>query len=304
MFWQRQILSFGVFLSVGLLCHLSYAIGDKAEFIQASSGEFERPHDLVLGPENKYLYVADLGNHAVKVLNPYTLKTLGVIGKGILRAPHDVAFDRWGQLLVADTGNDRVVIYKVNGADAKFKTEIRNGLRSPEGVTSSPTGILYVSNAGSHNVVAFKDGMQIDEYGLTVTGNDRFVRPHDIQYVHPDKIYVSDPGNNRIQILNESLDVIEMFTGDNNDFNEPKYFGTGEGDRYGNWLYVADQYNHQVKVFNESRKMIAKIGSGKAGKKLDQLNGPEGVEARLGYIWVSDTHNDRILMYKWMLLEP
>ena len=63
------------------------------------------------------------------------------------------------------------------------------------------------------------------EYNVTQNGTNRkkswipcccvfsiYSCRHDIQYVHPGKIYVSDPGNNRIQILNESLDVIEMFT--------------------------------------------------------------------------------------------
>lgn len=287
-------------VSVMLSPHSVFAVGDEAMFLKASSGKFDHPHDLTLGPNSEYLYVADLGNHVIKVLNPFSLKTLGEIGKGELTAPHDVAFDRRGRLLVADSGNDRIAIYKVNGVKATYEGELRGGLGSPEGVTSDSRGVIYVTNAGLHNVLAFKNGKKIDALGSHGPGARRFVRPHDIEFSHHGQLYVGDPGNNRIQILSPSLDVVGTFRGDGADFHEPKYLAVDESD----WLYVADQLNHQVKVFNRARKSIATIGTGKAGKGIGQLDGPEGVEARIGHLWISDTHNDRIVLYKWKLLEP
>ena len=289
----------GIFLiAIAMLSpHLLYAAGDKAIFLKASSGKFDHPHDLTLGPSSQYLYVADMGHHVVKVLDPFSLKTLGVIGEGELAAPHDVAFDRVGRLLVADSGNDRIAIYKVNGVNATYEAELRGGLGSPEGVTSDSRGVIYVTNAQLHNVVAFKDGKKVDVLGSHGPGARRFIRPHDIEFSHHGQLYVGDPGNNRIQILSPRLDVVGTFRGDGADFHEPKYIAVDEGD----WLYVADQFNHQVKIFNRARKSIATIGTGKAGRGIGQLNGPEGVEARIGHIWIADTHNDRIVLYKWKL---
>lgn len=289
----------GLFLvtMVMLSPHLLYAEEGAALFLKASSGKFDHPHDLTLGPSNQYLYVADMGNHVVKVLDPFSLKTLGVIGKGELNAPHDVAFDRVGRLLVADSGNDRIAIYKVNGVKATYEGELRGGLGSPEGVTSDSRGVIYVTNAQLHNVVAFKDGKKVDVLGSHGPGGRQFMRPHDIEFSHHGQLYVGDPGNNRIQILSPSLDVVGTFRGDGADFHEPKYIAIDEN----NWLYVADQFNHQIKVFNRDRKSIAMIGTGKAGKRIGQLDGPEGVEARIGHIWIADTHNDRIVLYKWKL---
>ena len=51
-----------------------------ATFQQKSDTSFSRPHDLVLSPDGKFLYVADVGKDAVKVLDPLTPKTLGAIG--------------------------------------------------------------------------------------------------------------------------------------------------------------------------------------------------------------------------------
>ncbi len=166
-------------------------------------------------------------------------------------------------------------------------------------MTSDSRGVIYVTNAGLHNVLAFKNGKKVDILGSHGPGDRRFVRPHDIELSNDGKLYVGDPGNNRIQILNSSLDVVGTFRGDGADFHEPKYLAIDEGD----WLYVADQFNHQVKIFNRARQSITTIGTGKAGKEIGQLNGPEGVEARIGHIWIADTHNDRILLYKWKMPE-
>jgi len=165
--------------SVMLSPYLVYAVGNKAIFLKDSSGTFDHPHDLTLGPSSQYLYVADLGNHVVKVLDPFSLKTLGEIGKNDLNAPHDVAFDHMGRLLVADSGNDRIAIYAVNGVKATYEAEIRDGLASPEGVTSDSRGVIYVTNAGSHNVLAFQDGKKIDALGSRRSEVRQFVRPHD-----------------------------------------------------------------------------------------------------------------------------
>tara|TARA_B100000315_G_scaffold24073_1_gene20825 strand:- start:4822 stop:5724 length:903 start_codon:yes stop_codon:yes gene_type:complete len=299
---RLRVYLLGVFLGVAVMLnfHLAHAFGDEAMFLTASSGTFDRPHDLTLGPSGQYLYVADVGSDVVRVLDPFSLKTLGVIGKGALEAPHDVAFDRMGRLLVADSGNDRIVIYNVTGVNATYEGELSGGLRSPEGVTSDSRGVIYVTNAQLHNVVMFRDGKTIGALGSHGVGARQFVRPHDIEFSYDSQLYVADPGNNRIQVMSPSLDVLGTFEGDRTDFHEPKYIAIDEG----NWLYVADQYNHQVKVFNHSRRFLATIGTGKAGREIGQLNGPEGVEARSGHIWIADTHNDRIVLYQWKMFEP
>ena len=84
--------------------------------LQISERVFSRPHDLVLSPDGKFLYVADVGNNVVQVLDPASLKILGKIGGGDLIRPHDVAFDKRGRLLVAPReGDGRVVPASLEG---------------------------------------------------------------------------------------------------------------------------------------------------------------------------------------------
>ena len=91
------------------------ALAVEPSFVTASDTSFSRPHDLVLLPDGRRLFVDGVGNDAVEVLHPDALATLGVIGRGESRGPHDVAFDAKGRLLVADAQNDRILLYRLKG---------------------------------------------------------------------------------------------------------------------------------------------------------------------------------------------
>ncbi len=262
--------------------------------VAASDSSFSRPHDLTLSPDRRLLYVADVGNDAVKVLHPDTLATLGVIGRGELRGPHDVAFDAKGRLLVADTQNDRVAIYALSGLEGLLVGAYTKELGSPEGVAVGGDGTIYVTNARLHDVVAIRNGVVIARVGRGGSGNNEYRRPHDVAVDALGRVYVADPGNDRIQVLGPKLEFIAALGGAPYDFDEPKYLAfDGRG-----WLYVADEDNNQIKIFDENRKPLAVIGSGRRGKGADRLNKPEGVEAVGDRVWVSDTYNHRILLYR------
>ena len=262
--------------------------------VAVSDSSFSRPHDLTLSPDRRLLYVADVGNDTIKVLHPDTLATLGVIGRGELRGPHDVAFDAKGRLLVADTQNDRIAIYALSGLEGVLVGVYAKELASPEGVAVGPKGTVYVSNARSHDLLAIRNGVIIARVGGRGSGHNQYRRPHDVGVDAQGRVYAVDPGNDRIQVLTPKLEFIAALGGAPYDFDEPKYLAF---DHRG-WLYVADEDNNQIKIFDENRKPLAVIGSGRRGKGADRLNKPEGVEAVGDRVWVSDTYNHRILLYR------
>jgi len=263
--------------------------------VAISDATFAHPHDLTLDPGGRFLYVADMNNDLVKVLEPRSLKVVGTIGRGELSRPHDVAFDTAGRLLVADSGNDRVAIYRVDGANGTYLAELRDGLDSPEGVTVDNQGLIYVTNAGLHNVVGYKEGTRLAAAGTHGSKAGEFRRPHDVELGPDGMLYVADPGNDRIQLLNRRLQVVDTLEGDSFDFNEPKYLTLDEK----GWLYVADQYNNEIKIFDEARTPVASIRNASDSPNSPALNRPEGVEARNGNIWVADTYNNRVIHYRW-----
>ncbi len=127
-----------------------------------------------------------------------------------------------------------------------------------------------------------------------VASDTSFARPHDIHVDPAGRVLIVDPGNNRVQIRDGDLKLIKTLEGPGYDFNEPKYL-TVDID---GWLYVADENNNQIKIFDAKYRLQATIGDGRRGTDAGSLNKPEGIEVRGARIWVSDTYNDRILLYR------
>lgn len=276
------------FLIAMLLFH---TIANAApEFVSASSDSFAHPHDLELDPSGRWIFIADVNHHDVKVLDAEKLSMVAVIGDGELDSPHDVHFDTNGRLLVADSGNDRIVIYEMDGVNARISGTLSDQMRSPEGVTSDANGQIYVASTGNHKILKFRNGKLVKSVGGRGDGKLEFVRPHDIEHDSDGLLYVGDPGNRRIQILTESLTYHSTIEDWKRPFAEPKYLALD-----GDWLFVADQQNNMLRIFEGKRKEIATINT--AGEKA--LNYIEGVEVSNGRIWISDTYNDRIVLFRW-----
>ncbi|MCZ6647212.1 MAG: NHL repeat-containing protein [SAR324 cluster bacterium] len=266
----------------------------RAVLLEKSAVLFSHPHDLVLSPDRRLLYVADVGNNTVQVLDPKTLRIVGKIGAADLDSPHDVFFDDKGRLLVADTGNDRVVIYEVRGTEGKMVGELGgDAFASPEGVVQAADGRIYVTNAGGHNVVIYSGPNLVGSFGSGGTGQGNYVRPHDIAVAGAGRLLVTDPGNNRIHLVDLQGRLAGMLGPPRFAFNEPKYIALDER----GWLYVADQHNNKIKIYDLDFRQVALIPSSSGGR-AHRLNWPEGVEAHDNRIWVSDTYNNVILLYE------
>ena len=281
-------------LFLGLASLAAAADGVRFERVAVSEADFSRPHDLVLSPNSRFLYVADVGNDSVRVLDPESLKTLGRIGEGRLSAPHDVSFDSGGRLWVADTGNDRTAVYEISGPEGREIDAFGAEQGSPEGVAVAGDGRVYVTNASRDTVLVLKDGAILKRLGRGGNVLDQFSRPHDIHIARDNRVFIVDPGNNRIQVRDLELKLLITLKGAGFNFREPKYVAT---DARG-WLYVADEYNNQIKVFDTAYRLQGRIGDGRAGRGEGRLKQPEGVEVRGDELWISDTYNDRILRYR------
>lgn len=291
----RSILSVFLFsLLTFAAVHASAVAAPKATFVSASEERFGDPHDLVISPDGKFLYVSDVYNDQVTVLDALSLQILGAIGKGHLSRPHDVAFDQRGRLLVADTGNDRVAIYEVAGAKGKLVGGVTK-LSKPEGVAAGPRESIYVSTVGDHDVRQWRAARFVRIAGEYGEGVEQMIRPHDVDVDEQGRVYVSDPGNDRLHVLDAELQFRETIGGPKYNFNEPKYFAIAPD----GWLFIADEYNHQIKILDENRTLVLTIGSGEAGKGPNRFDNPEGVEIRGENLWISDSDNNRIVLYRF-----
>jgi DNA-binding beta-propeller fold protein YncE len=257
------------------------------EYEAASDRVFSRPHDVVLSPDKSLLYVADNENDRIAILDPERLKLMGVFGEGEVTGPHDVAFDDSGRLLVADTGGDRIAIYRVYGNQAKLVDSLTTSLSRPEGVVMHPNGMVYAAGTNYGNIIAYEKGKVVHELG-------GLSAPHDVT-VAPDRtLWIADAGNNRLVNVSEDLKIIRVLEGAPYHFNGPRYLDFDAAGR----LYVADKYNHQVKVLAPDLSPLLTLGKTHSTFGPGRFNRPEGVAIHGDRVWFADTYNDRIVRYR------
>lgn len=258
-----------------------------AEFANGLS----QPHDAAFSPDGKLIYLTDMANSRIRVLEAMTLKPVGSFGTGELSYPHDAEFDKSGRLLVADTGNDRVAIYEVKGAQARLVAELK-GLSGPEGVAVAPDGRVLVTNTRNATISVFRDGKLERTFAGPGTKDGELGNPHDVEAASDGSVYVVDSGNNRVQVFDAALNHRATF-GLALGLSGPKYLAI-DGDR----VWLADEYNHRILLLDRGHKLLGVLGSGKRGRAPDAFHKPEAVLARAPHVWVIDTYNDRIVLLR------
>lgn len=250
-----------------------------------------QPHDAALSPDGRLIYLTDMRNSRIRVLEAMTLKPVGVFGSGELSYPHDAEFDNKGRLLVADTGNDRIAIYETRGAEARLVGELK-GLAGPEGVAVAPDGRVIVTNTRTATLSVFRDGKLERTLGTYGSRDGEFSNPHDVEAAADGNIYVVDSGNDRVQVFDSSLKHRSSF-GPEFKLSGPKYLAF-DGQR----IWLADEYNHRILMLDRNHRLLGTLGTGKRGRGPNAFYKPEAVLARAPHVWVIDTYNDRIVLLR------
>jgi hypothetical protein len=249
------------------------------------------PHDAAFSPDGKLIFLTDMRNSRIQVLEAMTLKAVGSFGAGELSYPHDAEFDASGRLLVADTGNDRIAIYEVKGAQAKLVGELK-GLAGPEGVAVTPDGRVLVTNTRNATLSVFRDGKLERTAAGPGTRDGELRNPHDVEAASDGSVYIVDSANNRVQVFDAALKHRSSF-GAEFGLNGPKYLSF-DGDR----IWLADEYNHRILLLDRAHKLLGVLGSGARGRGPNAFYKLEAVLARAPHVWVIDTYNSRIVLLR------
>ena len=279
---------FLLLLLLGFFTASLSAAGITLTFQRASDVDLENPHDVRLTPNGRYLAVSDVGNNRVVMLDPETLTFKGSFGRDHQAGTHDVEFDAAGLAYVADTHNNRVTIYRLDGLEAELIGELSERVRGPEGVLAHPNGRIYVAGAWSNNLVVYANGDVVAELGGLSS-------PHDVELDISGNIWLAEAGNDRLLLLTPELEVLEELAGPPYDFNGVRYLDlTSDG-----ILFAADKNNHQIKIIAPDRSLMHVIGDGKPGLGEGRFRTPEGVEIRGSTVWLADSGNDRVVKYSF-----
>lgn len=243
------------------------------------------------------LYVAESTSDRINIYDTSTGKFMTSIGaQGTaatgLKFPEDCCVSSRGDLIVCDTGNNRIQVYNLSGDHlVSFGNQGSLQLSSPKSVHSSFSGDIIVSDTGNKRVLV-----------MTMGGSLKTIIDRDFEYPTSaiedqlGRIWVADPELGKVQIFGSNGSKITEILG----FNKPYAMAV---DKLGR-VYVVDKETCQIKVFSSTGYELATYGD-KGGPNsaqtppyfLDEYGSffePSGICVSESAIFVSDTGNLRV----------
>jgi sugar lactone lactonase YvrE len=256
-----------------------------------SATQVNNPYGIVFGPDGA-IYFCDLDNQRIRRFDPRTKQVTTIAGSGTrgysgdggpavqgsLNMPHEIQFDRQGNLYIAE--RDSHVIRKVDA-----RTQIIS--------TVAGTGVAGFSG----------------DDGPAVTAQLR--QPHSIVFDRDGTLLICDIGNHRIRRLHLDTGIIETWAGTGQPADTPDgapVAGTplrgprtmamaANGD-----LYLALREGNAIFRIDARTKTLHRVaGTGEQGFTGDggpalaaKLGGPKGLAWAPGQLFVADTENHAI----------
>ncbi len=309
----------------------------------AVTAQLQNPNGLAIDASGS-LFIADAANNRVRKVSTAgivsTVAGTGVAGfsgdggsaaNAQLSAPGGLAFDPSGNLLIADTGNNRVRKVTANGT---ITTLAGNGipgfagdaaaaasaqLSGPYGLSADGSGNVFIADTGNSRIRLVANGT-ISTFagngtaGLSGDGGAALSAQLNvatgIALDGSGNLLVADTGNYRLRKIASAGIITTVagtsdgsFSGDNGPAAVAQLYNPIQvaADASGN-LFIADRNNNRVRKVSAGGTITTVAGSGSYGFAGDggaavsaQLAGPYGVAADgSGNLYFSDQGNNRV----------
>ena len=176
----------------------------------AGDGNFSSPQGVAIGDRTGLIAVADTGNHRIQMFWPngtFLLK-FGSEGTGNMSfsSPEDVTFNR-DELVVADTGNDRLQVYEMDLWRFKgfwWTVGSASGLefKSPSSVDLGRNRLTVADTGNNRTVVSFLSGGGREQiyFEASAAGGVNFSSPQGVATGAGFGLHVVDTGNDRLHV--------------------------------------------------------------------------------------------------------
>lgn len=245
------------------------------------------------------LPAAAVGRTASSGPQPFTLVARwgsSGAGDGQLDFPTNLAFDRAGNVYVADRDNYRIQKF---GPEGKFIAAFGGRgagdgqFEDVEDVQVDAIGNIYAADARKGEIqVLGPGGTFVRKWGKRGNGPGELGNRLNIALDGRGNLYVADGGNHRIAKFRTGGTLVREWgtrgSGDGQ-LETPAKVAT---DRAGN-VYVVERDNDRVQKFTAEGAFVARWGGEGAGD--GQLRSPRGIAVdRSGNVWVSDDGNLRV----------
>jgi len=230
-------------------------------------------------------------------------------GQDQLNAPEGISVSTDDKIYIADTGNNRVVVWDSDGKPLQAFGSVgslaawRNPpqFNHPTALLVPPSKKIYVSDTLNHRVVVLDEkGLVLSTWGTQGNAQSQFNLPRTIAKDHFGKIWILDSGNSRIQVfsgLGEFNSIWGAF-GDPTSNTRTALMNIPLGMALNNidQALVADTGNFRFQVFNEGGVPVTLEGW--FGDGPNQYKEPAGVAiTSKGVIAVSDGLTGRVEFY-------
>ena len=284
--------------------NLSFTYYTNWGSVGEEDGQFDGQNDVDYF--NGKVYVPDYANHRIQIFDPEGnfLSKFGEGGEGDgqFHKASALSMDSEGNIYVADQFNYRIQKFDNNGTFlAKWGSEGAGDgqFLHPHVPANDATGKLFVTDRDHPSVQVFStDGEFLYRWGSEGEGDSQLSNPESSIVDSSGNVYIADYGNDRIQkFSNDGTYLSQWGTKgtENGQFQGPSGLSIDSNDN----IYVTDKNNNRVQVFTKDGQYITQFGGG-ADAGEGQLLDPEGVgvDKESGTVYVADTGNTRIVVFK------
>ncbi len=255
--------------AVGGLCRIAEGTAsgcvdpDGAGPLELGDGQFNEPWGVALDADGQ-VYVADTWNGRIQVFDRdgnfvrkwgYFNTTNGELGDPLaLFGPRGIAIDSAGNLVVADTGNKRILQFSKNG---ELIQQVGGGgialgrFEEPTAVAVDPRdGSIFVADAWNRRIQKLDPNLvPLAEWPVPSWGSQHLYYKPYLTVVGNGDVYATDPENFRVIVFNSAGGIKASF----GSFGaEPNQFALPNGiawDRFKNTVVVADADNQRLVDF-------------------------------------------------------
>ena len=270
----------------------------------AKSGFFLSPQHITFDSENN-IYVTDLGNSRVQKFDSTGnfLVEWGNRGNNDGEFGHPAGIAAFNEFVfVVDNKNHDIQKFTLDGEFISkwggFGTD-PGFFKSPRGITISDDGFVYVVDSGNTRIQKFTlDGEYVYDFGQSGKHGGNFVTPVDIA-INSDKIYVTDPNQNKIIIFDLNGNFEKIF---NDRVGGYPIYPEGIIFDEENNFYIVDYRNNRIIHYNELGIALSMFGQ--MGNDVGHFKFPKDIAiSNDGYLFVTDTQGHRIQKFSTPLTQ-
>jgi len=243
-------------------------------------------HSLVDDGEKGFVPIGGAGKGDTAKLESST--ATNKIGEGELNSPAGIAFDQDENILVVDTGNNRILKFDKSGKmlGTVISNNDENSLDMPWGIVVNHKGDILVSDWRNNRICVYdSEGKYQNSFGEIPNslGQDyaQLSGPAGLSIDDDGDIYVADRDNDRVVIYDQEGKYVTQFTGDATlskigktyIMSSPRVLRLREMSNreiwrklrapasvrtYGNLIYIPDFGCHRIQVYEKESYPLTK----------------------------------------------